>query len=144
MEKTSLAAVLLPPPAERQVDNLSRRRDAVECLESFVQHRSVLLDVVGLAQGMTEGPSQIDRSRRLHLLRIASNDGNADGGDARPFNFSLHQPDRLVAYGSSGSKENDVDAVLYQSFGDAARRLFYKGGDVGAINMPHETVVALR
>ena len=137
-----VAVVIVPPPAKRQINNLSRSRGRIKHPEGFENHRPLLLDVARLTERVTEGPLDVDGSRRLHLFRIFTHDRHPDSRDAGFFNLSLDQSHGLVADASGRGQQDHVDGLLPELFDDLSRRLVYQGGDVMPVNVPHEGVVA--
>ncbi len=133
----------MAPPAEGQGYDLSRRADRVKRLQGFQDHGALLPGVARFAQRVAEGPFDEDGARRLHLLTVLANDRHPDGGDPGLFDRSLDQSHGLIADASGGGQQDQVDAVPAEPVRDLPGRGADQGGDVPAVDMPHEGVVAL-
>jgi hypothetical protein len=59
----------MPPPGIAWLQDGSWFRDGLQSLESLKQNGSLLLNLEGLPQGMSEGVTQEEGPRRLHLER---------------------------------------------------------------------------
>lgn len=128
----------MPPPAKRQINNLTRCRDFIKSFQGLKHNGSLLLSLARLAKRMAKGPLQIDAARWLHLLRVFPNDGYAHGGNAGFLNFSLYQSHGLIADASSRCEQDQIHLILLESFCDIPGRLADQGGDVASVNMAHE------
>ncbi len=94
------------PPGKGEVDDLPGGGDGIEGLEGFEEDRPLLADVPRFAEGMAEGPMEVDAARRAYLLGVLAHDGNADGGDAGFLDGPLHQSHGLIAE-TSGRGQQD-------------------------------------
>ena len=52
----SLKAVSVPPPGKRQVNDLTRYPDLLDCFQGLDQDGALLIDIARFAQRVTEGP----------------------------------------------------------------------------------------
>ena len=117
-EDSSVLLVLLPPPAKGNVDDLPRLGDTLQGVESLLEHSPLLGNVEGLPERMAEGPPQGDSPRRLDLLTVAPDDGNADRRNSPPFDLPLDQSDGLVADRSPGGEEHHVGTLFREEVRD--------------------------
>ena len=132
----------MPPPTEGQINNLTRSGHAVQGFERFEHHGALLLYIARLAQRMTKGPLQVDAARRLYLFCVFTNDCYSNGGDACFFDLSLDQSHGLIADASGRGEQNDIDIVMLELLYHLLGRLSDQGGNVTAVNMAHEGIVA--
>jgi len=133
----------MSPPTKRQINNLTRRGDAVERSESFQNNCSLLLDIAWLTQRMTKRPLQVDAAWRLNLFCELANDGDANGGDTGFFDFSLDQSHGLIADASSRGEQNHVDMILFELFYHLLSSLPDQAGNMSTVDMAHERVVGV-
>ena len=132
----------MPSPTKRQINNLTRSGHAVQGFEGFEHHGALLFSIARLAQRVTKRPLQVDTARRLYLFCVLSNDCYPNGGDACFFDLSLDQPHGLIADASSRGEQNDIDLVGLELLYHLPGRLRDQGGNVTAVNMTHEGIVA--
>ena len=132
----------MPPPTKRQINNLTRSGNAVQGFEGFEHHDALLLNIARLAQRVTKRPLQVDAARRLYLFCVLTNDCYPNGGDAGFFDFSLDQSHGLIADASGRGEQNDIDIVMLELLYHLLGRLSDQGGNVTAVNMAHEGIVA--
>lgn len=133
----------MPPPTEGQINNLTRSGNAVQRFEGFKHHCTLLLYIARLAQRVTKGPLQVDAARRLHLFCVLTHDCYPNGGDPCFFDFSLDQSHGLIADASSRGEQNDIDLFMLELLYHLPGRLSDQGGNVTAVNMAHEGIVAV-
>jgi len=133
----------MPSPTEGQINNLAWAGDAVQGFEGFEHHGALLLNIARLAQRMTKGPLQVDATRRLYLFCVLTNDCYPNGGDACFFDLSLDQSHGLIADASSRGEQNDINLVVLEFLYHLPGRLGDQGGNVSAVNMAHEGIVAV-
>ena len=132
----------MPPPTKRQINDLTRSGDPVKRFKGFKNNSPLLLYIARLAQRMTKGPLQIDAARRLYLFCVFTNDCYPNGGDACFFDLSLDQSHGLIADASSRGEQNDINLVALEFLHHLPGRLGDQGGNVSAVNMAHEGIVA--
>jgi len=133
----------MPSPAERQVNDLPRSGDTVQGLERLQDDRTLLPDIARFTERVTEGPLYEDGARRLHFFGELTHNRDPDGGNPDFFDLSLDQSHGLIADPSGGRQQNDIDPVLSQLLCNLPGRGGDQGGDVPAIDMTHEGIVAL-
>jgi hypothetical protein len=131
----------MSPPTKRQINNLTRSGDSIESPESLKNNSPLLLNFTRFTKRMAKGPLQVDAARRLNLLSVLPNDGDANGGDAGFFNLSLYQSHGLIADASSRGEQDNVDLVLFESFHHLLSGLANQGGNVATVDVAHERVV---
>ncbi len=112
--------------------------DFVKRLEGPVQHGSLLVAVSGFTQGMSEGPTQIDRPRWFYFFGILAHDGDADGGDAGLLNRPLNQSDGLIADASGWCQKDGIHAVFKEHAGNLRSCPIDQCADVRAFDMAHK------
>ena len=128
-------------PAEGEVDDRARRGDRVKCLEGLQDDRPLLLVLAGFAERVPEWPLDVNGTWRPHFFSVFPNDGNTDRRHARFFDFSLDQPDGLVADSSGWGEKNHVDCFPAQQRNDLTGRFANQGGNVVPVDMTHEGIV---
>lgn len=104
----------MPPPAKRQINNLTRCRDPIKSFQGLKHNGPLLLNLARLAKRMAKGPLQIDAARWLHLLCVFPNDAHAHGGNTGFLNFSLYQSNGLIADASSRGEQDQVHLILLE------------------------------
>ena len=82
----------------------------------------VLSDIAGLAEGVAEGPVQVQESRGPSRDCYFLDQGQGNSRDAHSFNFSSKQSNGPRAYRSGGHEEGQIDAGLADATGDFADR----------------------
>lgn len=87
-----------------------------------MQDGALLLRTVGLAEGMAEGPAQIEHTRRPDQLGQFFDQPERDGGHATRLDLARQQSHGPRADRSGGDKQNEIDAVPGEQCADLASR----------------------
>ena len=138
-----IAFIIMPPPAKRQINNLTRSGDIVKSLKGFKNNSPLLLNLSRFTKRMTERPFQVNTTWGLNFFRVLPNNGDANGGDSGFFNLSLYQSHGLIADASGRGKQDHVDLVPFESLHHFLGGLSDQGGDVTTVDVAHEGVVGV-
>ena len=82
----------------------------------------MLSDIAGFAEGVAEGPVQVQESRGPSRYCYFLDEGQGNGRHANSFNFSSKQSNGPRADWSGGHEEGQIDAGLVEGPGDFADR----------------------
>jgi len=136
-----MGIVIVPPPAEGQIDNRTGRSDGIEGLQGFQDDGALLPDVPRFAQRVAKWPTQEHGAWRPYFFSEFPHDRYADGGNAGFFNLSLDQSHGLIADASGGGQQDDVDLIQPEFFRHLFCRAADQGDNVFTVNMAHEGIV---
>ena len=133
----------MPPPAKRQINDLTRSGDTVKSLKGLKNNSPLLLNLSRFTKRMTERPFQVNATWRLNLFRVLPNNGDANGGDSGFFNLSLYQSHGLIADASGRGEQDHVDLVLFEPLSHLLGGLSDQAGNVATVDVAHEGVVGV-